>query len=93
MSIIAATYLAACVEFRELGDELLPVAVRTWQTSIVGESSLYDVDDYEHELPRYLFVSALFFVCNVVLMNIFINVTGASYEEERKLECGTFSAD
>ena len=93
MSIIAATYLAACVEFRELGDELLPVAVRTWQTLIVGESSLYDVDDYEHELPRYLFVSALFFVCNVVLMNIFINVTGASYEEERKLECGTFSAE
>lgn len=93
MSIIAATYLAACVEFRELGDDLLPVAVRTWQTLIVGESSLYDVDDYEHELPRYLFISALFFVCNVVLMNIFINVTGASYEEERKLECGTFSAE
>ena len=37
MSIIAATYLAACVEFRELGDDLLPVAVRTWRLRVLGK--------------------------------------------------------
>ena len=69
------------------------MAVRTWQTLIVGESSLFDVDDYGHEAMRYFFVSFLFFVCNIVLMNIFISVTGAGYEDERANIEGTFSAE
>ena len=81
------------MEFREFEGQLLPVAVRTWQTLIVGESSLFDVDNYEHHALRYLVVSFLFFVCNIVLMNIFISVTGAGYEEERANIEGTFSAE
>lgn len=93
MSILLATFLAACVEFQEFDGQLLSVAVRTWQTLIVGESSLFDVDNYEHAALRYFVVSFLFFVCNIVLMNIFISVTGAGYEEERANIVGTFSAE
>ena len=85
--------MAACVEFQEFDGQLLSVAVRTWQTLIVGESSLFDVDNYEHAALRYFVVSFLFFVCNIVLMNIFISVTGAGYEEERANIVGTFSAE
>eukprot|EP00439_Symbiodinium_sp_Y106_P048485 s2204_g6.t1 len=92
-SVLVATYLAACVEFFQDPDALLPVAVRTWQTLIIGESALYDVDDYGHHLLRYLCVSALFFVCFVVMMNIFINVTGAGYDEERAKVLGSLSAE
>ena len=81
------------MEFQEFDGQLLSVAVRTWQTLIVGESSLFDVDNYEHAALRYFVVSFLFFVCNIVLMNIFISVTGAGYEEERANIVGTFSAE
>ena len=59
----------------------------------MGEPTLVDARISPQDAIRYLSVSACFLVCNTVLMNIFINVTGASYLQERASVVGTFAVE
>eukprot|EP00439_Symbiodinium_sp_Y106_P080404 s1121_g19.t1 len=89
---LLATFLYVCIEFEE--DLGFPSnAFQTWQTLIVGEPTLVDARISPQDVIRYLSVSACFLVCNTVLMNIFINVTGASYLQERASVVGTFAVE
>eukprot|EP00931_Biecheleriopsis_adriatica_P065591 TRINITY_DN40095_c0_g1_i1.p1 TRINITY_DN40095_c0_g1~~TRINITY_DN40095_c0_g1_i1.p1 ORF type:complete len:1394 (-),score=272.13 TRINITY_DN40095_c0_g1_i1:62-4243(-) len=90
--VIAATWLAAAVAFSDI-EGIGPALVRTWQTLVVGESSLFDVDDYQSTFPRYFIISLMFFFSNIIIMNIFINVTGEGYSQQMELFKGSFSND
>ena len=89
---LLASFLYVSIEFEE--DMSFPMNLfQTWQTLIVGEPTLVDAQVSGQDSVRFVSVSACFLVCNTVLMNIFINVTGASYLQEKRTVAGTFAVE
>jgi hypothetical protein len=89
-TVVISMFLYALIQFKDI-DHATAALIRSWQTLIVGEDVLWNVSspDYSDEWTRYLVVCGAFFI-TLVLLSIFINITGEGYSHQVKIKKGSF---